>query len=194
MKKYTIIVILTGILVIPIFFGIYTDFLFIRRFDLFIVLSLILGFFLFLLLGWILNSISFDKKDLELMRKHNVILALINDDKKILWFFFPITMIMEELIFRYYILSFLFLTLQMGIIQSILLASLAFSLYHIHTWFSYKSLKILSTNLVFTFLLGLFNGSTFFTIGIIPCVIIHYLIAFFLYYNLFRMNYRNLGN
>ena len=190
MKKFTIIAISTVFLVIPIFFGVYTEFFLAGDLELYVILFLILGFFLFLLIGWGINSFSFNKTDIELMRNHNVIMALINGNHISLWFFFPITMIMEELIFRYYLLSFLASTLQMEITISILISSLVFSLYHIHTWFSYKSQKILAVNLSFAFLLGVFNGYLFFTLGIIPCIIIHYLIAFYLYYNLYRKNYR----
>lgn len=190
MKKSTIICILTVILAIPIFFGVYTEFLIEVEVNLYIILIIILGLFLLLLIGWIINSFGFNKVDIELMRNHNVIQALINGNNINLWFFFPITMIMEELLFRYYLLSFLALTLQIEITTSILTSSIGFSLYHIHTWFSFKNSKILLINLSYTFLLGLFNGYIFFTLGFIPCIIFHYLIALCLYYNLYRKNFK----
>ena len=190
MKKFTIITILTIFLVIPIFFGVYAEFFLAGELELYVILSLLLGFFLLLLIGWVINSFSFNETDIELMRNHNVVKALINDNNINLWFFFPITMIMEELIFRYYLLSFLVLTLQIEIVMSILISSLAFSLYHIHTWFSFRSPKILLINISYTLILGLFNGYIFFTLGIIPCIIFHYLIAFYLYYNLYNKNFR----
>ena len=190
MKKFTIITILTIFLVIPIFLGVYTEFFLASELELYVILSLLLGFFLLLLIGWVINSFSFNETDIELMRNHNVVKALINDNNINLWFFFPITMIMEELIFRYYLLSFLALTLQIEIVMSILISSLVFSLYHIHTWFSFKSSKILLINISYALILGLFNGYIFFTLGIIPCIIVHYLIAFYLYYNLYSKNFR----
>ena len=128
MKKFTITTILTIFLVIPIFFGVYTEFFLAGELELYVILSLLLGFFLLLLIGWVINSFSFNETDIELMRNQNVVKALINDNNINLWFFFPITMIMEELIFRYYILSFLALTLQIEIVMSILISSLAFSI------------------------------------------------------------------
>ena len=190
MKKFTIIGSLTVLLVIPIFFGVYTENFIVGEFELIAVLVLILGSFLLLLIGWVINSFSFNKKDIELMKNHNVVNALIGGNEIILWVFFPITMIMEELIFRYYILSFLALTLQIERAISILISSLVFSLYHIHTWFTFKSSKILLINISYALILGLFNGYIFFMFGIIPCIIIHYLIALSLYYNLYRKNFR----
>ena len=190
MKKFTIIGSLTVLLVIPIFFGVYTENFIVGEFELIAVLVLILGSFLLLLIGWVINSFSFNKKDIELMKNHNVVNALIGGNEIILWVFFPITMIMEELIFRYYILSFLALTLQIERAISILISSLVFSLYHIHTWFTFKSSKILLINISYTLILGLFNGYIFFMFGIIPCIIIHYLIALYAYYDLYRKNFR----
>jgi len=190
MKKFTIIGSLTVLLVIPIFFGVYTENFIVGEFELIAVLVLILGSFLLLLIGWVINSFSFNKKDIELMKNHNVVKALIGGNEIILWVFFPITMIMEELIFRYYILSFLALTLQIERAISILISSLVFSLYHIHTWFTFKSSKILLINISYTLILGLFNGYIFFMFGIIPCIIIHYLIALYAYYDLYRKNFR----
>ena len=189
MKKFTIISILTGLLVIPIFFGVYTEFLIESVLDLYAILLLILGFFLLLLIGSVINNFGLNKTDIELMRNHNVVNALINKDIIILWLFFPITMIMEELIFRYYLISFLASTLQLAIVVSILISSIVFSLYHIHTWFSYKNSKILIINISYTLILGLFIGYVFFILGFIPCIIIHYLIALYLYYNLYRKNF-----
>ena len=190
MKKFTIISSLTVLLVIPIFFGAYRDLFITFELEVYAVLILILGFFLILLTGWTINSFGFNETDVESMRDHNVIEALINGNKIILWIFFPITMIMEELIFRYYLLGFLALTLHLELAISILISSLVFSLYHIHTWFTFKSSKILLINISYTLILGLFNGYIFFMFGIIPCIITHYLIALSLYYNLYRKNYR----
>jgi membrane protease YdiL (CAAX protease family) len=95
-------------------------------------------------------------------------------------------MIMEELIFRYYLIGFLVSTLQQKIGISVIVSAVLFSLYHIHTWFTYKSLKILFINLSYTLLLGAFLGFTFFTLGIIFCVVVHYILALYLWYSIFR--------
>ena len=192
MKKSTVISIISVVLIIPILFGVYTENFIVRYADLYTILLLILGFSLLLFIGKIINFFGFNNYDIELMRRHDVINAFINNNRIVLWIFFPITMIMEELIFRYYSLSFLATTLQLKLILSILISSIAFSLYHIHTWFSYKSQAILLINLSYTLLLGLYLGYLFYTLGFIICILIHYLIALYLYYNLYRKNFRKI--
>lgn len=192
MKKSTVISIISVVLIIPILFGVYTENFIVRDADLYTILLLILGFSLLLFIGKIINYFGFNNYDIELMRRHDVINAFINNNRIVLWIFFPVTMIMEELIFRYYLISFLATTLQLKIILSILISSIAFSLYHIHTWFSYKSQAILLINLSYTLLLGLYLGYLFYTLGFIVCILIHYLIALYLYYNLYRKNFRKI--
>jgi membrane protease YdiL (CAAX protease family) len=189
MKKITFICIITIFLVIPIFFGVYIEFFLVSELQLYTIQFLVLGFFLLLFVGWIINNFGFNQSSIELMRNHNVVNALINNKYINLWLFFPITIVMEELIFRYYLLSFLTLILQLRIFLSILISSIIFSFYHIHTWFTYKSQKILLINLSYTLMLGFFIGYIFFMLGFIPCIIIHYLVAFYLYYNLYRKNF-----
>ena len=192
MKKSTVISIISVVLIIPILFGVYTENFIVRYADLYTILLLILGFSLLLFIGKIINFFGFNNYDIELMRRHDVINAFINNNRIVLWIFFPVTMIMEELIFRYYLISFLATTLQLKLILSILISSIAFSLYHIHTWFSYKSQAILLINLSYTLLLGLYLGYLFFTLGFVVCILIHYLIALYLYYNLYRKNFRKI--
>ena len=192
MKKSTVISIISVVLIVPILFGLYTENFIVRDADLYTILLLILGFSLLLFIGKIINFFGFNNYDIELMRRHDVINAFINNNRIVLWIFFPVTMIMEELIFRYYLISFLATTLQLKLILSILISSIAFSLYHIHTWFSYKSQAILLINLSYTLLLGLYLGYLFFTLGFVVCILIHYLIALYLYYNLYRKNFRKI--
>lgn len=192
MKKSTVISIISVVLIVPILFGLYTENFIVRDADLYTILLLILGFSLLLFIGKIINFFGFNNYDIELMRRHDVINAFINNNRIVLWIFFPVTMIMEELIFRYYLISFLATTLQLKLILSILISSIAFSLYHIHTWFSYKSQAILLINLSYTLLLGFYLGCLFYTLGFIVCILIHYLIALYLYYNLYRKNFRKI--
>ncbi|MHA2127690.1 MAG: CPBP family glutamic-type intramembrane protease [Promethearchaeota archaeon] len=186
-----VISILTLLLLIPIIFGVYIENLLGREFGFLEVFSLILGFAILLLVGILINFIGFSSKNIELIKSHEVINSLIYGNKIVLWFFFPMTMIMEELIFRYYLISILISTLHVEIIISILISSVAFSLYHIHVWLRYKNPAILLSNLCFTLLLGLFNGYVFITLGIIPCIMSHYIIAFYLYYRLYQKNFKN---
>ena len=145
-----------------------------------------------LILGKIVEIFGYNRKIVETMRKNDVINALINGDSNfILWFLFPIIIITEELIFRYYTIGILVYILGLESIVVIFISSLFFSLFHIHIWFRYKNLRILLINLGYPFLLGLYIGYIFLKLGIIPCIIIHYVIAFYSYYNIYRRYFRN---
>ncbi|MFX1325244.1 MAG: CPBP family intramembrane glutamic endopeptidase [Promethearchaeota archaeon] len=191
MKKFTVISIVSVFLIIPMFFGVYIEYFIAREREFLTLIPLIFGVLVFMLITKIVNTFGYNQKSIDLMRKHNVIDALLHKNQVILWFLFPLTIIMEELIFRYYLISFLFSTLQLNIILAIVLSSISFSLYHIHIWFYFKDVTILGINLSYTLLLGLFNGYIFFTFGIIPCIIIHYLIAFYSYYDLYNGYFKN---
>lgn len=191
MKKFTVIGIVSVFLIIPIFFGVYIEYFIARERELLALIPLIFGLLIFMLISKVVNIFGYNQKSIDLMRKHTVVDALLYRKLVILWFLFPLTMITEELIFRYYLISFLFSTLQLNIILTIVLSSISFSLYHIHTWFYFKDVTILAINLSYTLLLGLFNGYIFFTLGIIPCIIIHYLIAFYSYHDLYKGYFKN---
>ncbi|MFX1256922.1 MAG: type II CAAX prenyl endopeptidase Rce1 family protein [Promethearchaeota archaeon] len=190
-RKYTILTILVIILIIPIFFGIYIEYLFIRELNLFVILILLFGLLILLLINKLIGIYGYDNESIERMRKHDVIDALIKKkNKSILWFFFPIIMLIEELIFRYYFIGFLLNQLDLDVSSAIVISSLIFSLFHIHTWFSYRNLRILLINLGCSFLLGLFNGYILLTLGIFPCIGIHYASAMYLYYNIYRIYFK----
>ncbi|MFX1314472.1 MAG: type II CAAX prenyl endopeptidase Rce1 family protein [Promethearchaeota archaeon] len=134
----------------------------------------------------------YNKTNITVLEKQDVINAFISKRNRIIiWIFFPIIMIIEELIFRFYIIGLLINQLDLDNFTAIFISSLIFSLFHIHTWFSYKSFRILLVNLVFPFLLGLFNGYILLTLGIFPCIIVHYTIVLNLYYNLYNRYFRN---
>ncbi len=190
-RKYAIISTISIILIIPIFFEIFIDFLFIWQINIYIFLILLLGLFGLLFIGKLIEIFVFNSQNIEIMKNHDVINALIKKNNKlVLWIFFPITMIMEELIFRYYLISVIILLFKLDFFSSILISSIIFSLYHIHTWFFFKNLTILIINLIYSFILGLFNGFVFLTLGLFPCIIFHSAIAFFFYYNIFRRYFR----
>ncbi|TFF99169.1 MAG: CPBP family intramembrane metalloprotease, partial [Promethearchaeota archaeon] len=177
-RKYVILGILLIILVIPMFLGIYLEYLFLQKLNSFVILILILGLLILLLIGKLIGIYGYDSESIEKMKKHDVINTMINKDNRIrLWLFFPIIMIIEELIFRYYIIGFLLNQLELEVIFAIFISSLIFSLYHVHTWFSYKNLRILLIYVVYSFLLGFFNGCILLTLGIFPCVGIHSALA-----------------
>jgi len=132
-KKYLAITVVVIFLIIPIFFGIYVDFLFVSEFSLSILLFLLIGFVFLLGLGKLMEFLMYSEKSKELMKQHDVIEALLDGNNRIvLLVFFPLTMIMEELIFRYYLIGMLLNQLNIGLILVILISSLVFSLYHVH--------------------------------------------------------------
>jgi len=191
-RKYTLIVIIFIILIVPTFLGYYWEYFFIREFDVYVVLILIFGFIIFFIMGKLIEIYAYNDNRIEVLKKHDIINAFISKKNRIvIWIFFPIIMIIEELIFRFYTLIFLVNQIELKALVAVFISSLVFSLFHIHTWFSYRSLRILLVNLIFPFLLGLFNGYIFLTIGIIPCIIIHYIIVLNLYYNLYKRYFKN---
>ena len=186
-KKYLVITITVIFLIIPIFFGIYIDFLIVSELSLEVVLFLIIGFVILLGLGKIMEKVMHNERSKELMEQHDVVKALLNGkDIDVLVLFFPLTMIMEELIFRYYLVGVLVYQLNVGSILAITISSIVFSVYHFHIWFSFKDLRILSSYLISSFLLGIYNAYVLLTIGIFPCIIIHTALVYILYYNLYK--------
>ena len=186
-KKYLAIISTVIVLIVPIFFGFYADFLTVSEISLEILLFLLIGLVLLLVLGKVMELFLYGNKSKEKMKQHDVIGAFLNEEGKIvLLVFFPLTMIMEELIFRYYLIGFLLNPLNLKIISAIMISSLIFSLYHIHTWFRFKDLKILISYLIFSFLLGIYNAYLLFTLGIFACIIVHFSLVFMIYYNLYK--------
>ena len=158
----------------------------------YVVLILIFGFIIFFIMGKLIEIYAYNDNRIEVLKKHDIINAFISKKNRIvIWIFFPIIMIIEELIFRFYTLIFLVNQIELKALVAVFISSLVFSLFHIHIWFSYRSLRILLVNLIFPFLLGLYNGYIFLTIGIIPCFIIHYIIVLNLYYNLYKRYFKN---
>ena len=186
-KKYLVITIAVILLIIPIFFGIYIDFLVAGEISLEILLFLLIGFAFLLGLGKLMEFLMYSEKSKELMKEHDVIKALLNgNDVKVLLVFFPLTMVMEELIFRYYLIGVFLYELNVSILLTTISSSVIFSLYHLHIWFRLKNLKILITYLITSFLLGIYNAYILLTLGIFACVIVHIILVFILYYNLYK--------
>jgi len=171
----------------PLFFGIYTEFLIINDLNLFTLAYLLIGFLFLLVLGKVMEHFMYKGASKETMKHHDIINALLNKNGKIILFvFFPLTMIMEEFIFRYYLMGVLLHQLKLGLILAILISSIVFSLYHLHIWFKFKNLKILISYLISSFLLALYNGFLLITLGIFVCIIVHTCLVFILYYNLYK--------
>lgn len=186
-KKYLTITFAVIILIVPLFFDIYTEYLFINDLSLFSLAYLLLGFVLLLVLGKVMEVFMYKGVSKENMKHHDVINALLNKDSKIiLLVFFPLTMIMEEFIFRYYLIGYLINQLKLEILIVILISSIIFSLYHIHIWFRFKDFKIFVVYLIFSLFLGIYNGYILLSLGIFACIITHSILVFLLYYNLYK--------
>ena len=185
--KYLTIAVVVIFLIIPIFFGIYIDFLIVSELSLGVILFLLIGFVFLLGIGKVMEVLMFSERSKELMKQHDVIKALLNGNDIIpLLVFFPLTMIMEEFIFRYYLIGILLNQLKLGLFLAILISSLVFSLYHLHIWFKFKNSKILISYLISSFLLAIYNGFLLITLGIFVCIIVHTILVFILYYNLYK--------
>lgn len=184
-RKSIIIVVVFVLLTMPIFFGLYVETIFLQVSNLYAIIILFIGLVVLLSLGELIDIYGFNIESLEAIKEHDVIKALTEKKKRFnTLLLFIVTMIMEELIFRYYFISFLFHSLNLSTILALIISSLFFSLYHIHTWFTFKNLRILGIFLSNSFLLGLFLGFIFLNIGFFYCIIIHSFIAFIFYFNL----------
>jgi len=177
------------------FFGLYVENIIPQAINLYTFLIIFGGLIVLFTLGELIDIFGFNTESLELIKEHDVIQALITKKKRlVILSLFLLTMIMEELIFRYYLLSFLFHSLNLDFILVLIISSLFFSLYHFHTWFTFKNLRILGIFLIISFLLGLFLGFIFITLGFFICVIIHSLFALLFYFNLFNRYFKTKEN
>ena len=190
-RKNIIIVVIFALLTVPIFFGIYVETIFLQVSNLYAIVVLFGGLVLFLSVGELIDIYGFNIESIEAIKEHDVIKALTEKQNRLITLlFFIITMIMEELIFRYYLISLLFHSLELSIVLALIISSLFFSLYHVHTWFTYKNVRILGIFLGNSFLLGLFLGYIFLTLGFLYCIIIHSIIAFIFYFNLVKRYFK----
>jgi len=136
---------------------------------------------------------GYNYQSFNAIKEQDVIIAFTsrNDKAVICGIFLPMIMIIEELIFRYYMIGFLLNQVRLDVISAILISSIIFSLFHIHIWFRFKNLKLLLINLGDSFLLGVFNGYILLTLGLIPCILIHYILVLILYYNIYKRYFKN---
>ena len=184
-RKYLIIVVVFVLLTIPIFFGLYVETIFLQVSNLYAIIILFGGLIVLLSLGELIDKYGLNIESLEAIKKHDIIQVLTDKKNRLnTLLLFIITMIMEELIFRYYLISFLYHSQGLSIILALFISSLVFSLYHIHTWFTFKNVRILGIFLSNSFLLGFFLGYIFLSLGFFYCIILHSLIAFLFYFNL----------
>ncbi|MHA1727407.1 MAG: CPBP family glutamic-type intramembrane protease [Promethearchaeota archaeon] len=109
---------------------------------------------------------------------------------------FTLNMIIEEIVFRYYLLGIILNYLDYSMIETfnsfnyiqvfyffipILLSAVIFSIYHIHIYFWTKSAHLTAMFIVMSFFLGLLLGLVFIYCGVIFAVIIHWISVYFAY-------------
>jgi membrane protease YdiL (CAAX protease family) len=168
------------ILLIPLFFGFNLKYIFRLNLDFFPFILIIIGVFLLFLGGRLIPRYIFTPKELNRMKEHEIVAAFSEKSYQSIIIFFPITMLVEELIFRYYILGVLTTMIELNF--AILISALAFSLYHLHIWFGFKDLRVLSSYMVYSLLLGILNGYIFYYLGIILCILVHMVLVLDIYY------------
>ncbi|MEJ2295181.1 MAG: CPBP family glutamic-type intramembrane protease, partial [Candidatus Lokiarchaeota archaeon] len=141
--KYLIIIICVIICIIPLYFGVFIDLMFFNQFNVLIVSVIIIGTLLLFFLGIIIDKYAYNEETLKIMGEHGLISALIKKDNNwVIFFIFPLTMVMEEFIFRYYSIGTLHFIINLGTLESIIISSIIFALYHLHFWFKLKNQRI----------------------------------------------------
>ncbi|MFW9947434.1 MAG: type II CAAX prenyl endopeptidase Rce1 family protein [Candidatus Odinarchaeota archaeon] len=142
-------------------------------------------------IGKIIEVYGYNAEIIKVMEKHDIINSFVEGNNKIIrGLGFLVIMAIEELVFRYYLVGLLFIQSYLGEILVILISSLIFSIFHIHTWFSYRNVRILVIFLIYSFFLGLFNGYLLLTVGIIPCILVHFSLAYILYYGIYTRYFK----
>ena len=190
-KKYLVIFAVVIIGILPIFFGLNIQYLFINNLNPSRLLLFLLGVITLFLLGRIIILILFDDKLIDQMKNHDLIQAFINqNNKSVIWFTFPLTMLMEELIFRFYVIIVLLDILHFNELLVILLSSIIFAFYHLHFWFMFKNFRLFISYFILSFGLGLFNSFVFLYFGLIICFFVHFGVAFEMYYHLYNKYFK----
>jgi len=170
---------------------VFTDFFLINEFNIIISVILVIGFLTLFLIGKVIEVYGYNAEIIKVMEKHDIINSFVGSNNKIIRLLgFLVIMIIEEFVFRYYLIGLLIIHSYLGEMLVILISSLIFSIFHIHTWFSYKNVRILAIFLIYSFFLGFFIGYLFLTLGIIPCILVHYSLAYILYYGIYTRYFK----
>ncbi len=191
-KKDFIIFVVVLIGLIPLFLGLHAQYLFIINLNLSKLILSLFGIIILFLLGRFIILIIFDAKVIEQMKNHDLVQSFINRNKKsVILFAFPLTMLMEELIFRFYMITYLLDIFHFNDLTVVFFSSFIFALYHLHFWFRFKNFRLFLSYFILSFGLGLFNGFAFLNYGLLVCFFVHFGIAFELYYHLFDKYFKN---
>lgn len=182
--KFVIKLIIVMFLITPIFFGFNIEYLLPRKIDLLIFSILIVGIIIISVLSYMTVQYQISEKMFDKIKSHEIINAFINSEFFPLYSSFLITMIMEELIFRFYIVGLLIYFIKE--IYAVLISSAFFSIFHLHTWFSHRDKGITVIYLIYSLLLGLLLAYVFLNLGIVISIFIHYCLALTFYYEIYR--------
>ena len=192
-KTYTkdvFIIIVVFIAIIPLFYGYNLQNIVILTFNFNLFAVLALGLVILFLLGRLIFSTLLDEKSILQMENHDLVDSFIKKNQKwVKWFIFPLTMLMEELIFRFYAISIIINPIKLNPFLAVIISSSIFAAYHIHFWIRFKNFRIFISFFILSFFLGLLNGYAFIYFGLLVCFIIHYGMAFELYFYLYRKFY-----
>ena len=188
--KDVIIIIVVIIAIIPLIYGYNLQSIAIITCNFNLIAVLALGLVILFLLGRLIFSTLLDEKSISLMENHDMIDSFIKKNQKwSKWFIFPLTMLMEELIFRFYAISIIIDLIKLSPFLAVIISSSIFAVYHIHFWIRLKNFRIFISFFILSFFLGLLNGYAFIYFGLLACFIIHYGMAFELYFYLYRRFY-----
>ena len=188
--KDVIIIIVVFIAFIPLFYGYNLQYIIIITFNFNLIAFLVLGIVILFLLGRLIFSTLLDEKSIIQIENHDLVDSFIKNNQKLTkWFIFPLTMLMEELIFRFYSISIIINLIKLSSFLAVIISSSIFAAYHIHFWIRFKNFRIFISFFILSFFLGLLNGYAFINFGLLVCFIIHYGMAFELYFYLYRKFY-----
>jgi membrane protease YdiL (CAAX protease family) len=186
---YRIKLIIVIILLLPLFFGYNIQYLFFNPLNTLHFIIISCGTIILLLFGYFFITPFINPQQLEEIKKHEVIDAFLRKDYSALYMGFLLSMILEELIFRFYIGGILIDYFALYLV--VLLSSIIFSLYHIHIWFAFKNIRITLMYIGFSFLLGILNGFVLFSLGLFFCIILHYGIVLLCYWKIYTQCLKN---
>jgi membrane protease YdiL (CAAX protease family) len=186
-KKHLAKLITTFLLLIPLVLGVHQEFLFVTEIDHLIIIVIISGILLLIGLGKLIEIFGFNNELMKAMKKHEILKAFAERNIQILFIWFPITIIMEEFLFRYYLAGFFFLHFEYFLALSV--ASLLFGLYHIHIWFYFKNAKLSLIFVLFSTMLGVVLNLMLYYLGIFFCFALHYCLVLWIYRNIYKRYY-----
>jgi membrane protease YdiL (CAAX protease family) len=139
-------------------------------------------FIALIMMGLFSVNTFYDTNTIKKMTDHELVIFFTHHKGNFLFLLiFLLTMVMEELIFRFYLMGFFVLTLNVENLSGILFTSLIFSFYHFHTWFAFKDKKILFSYLLYSFFLGWLCSLILLKMGIIFSIIAHSSLAALIY-------------